>query len=57
MSLQETTRRNFNPKSVGLCRLMLIYFIFFRMFVSSVKRLRIMRTSEANGLGMRFRMN
>lgn len=26
--------------------------VFVRMFFSSVKRLRIMRTSEANGLGM-----
>lgn len=27
---------------------------YFRMFLSSVKRFRIMRTSDANGLGMQF---
>lgn len=29
----------------------LLYSVVFRMFLTSVKRLRIMRTSEANGLG------
>lgn len=28
-----------------------LYSVVFRMFLTSVKRLRIMRTSEANGLG------
>lgn len=34
--------------------IMLAIFVVFRMFLTSVKRLRIMRTSEANGLGMQF---
>lgn len=33
---------------------MLVGDVPWRMFISSVKRLRIMRTSEANGLGPRF---
>lgn len=37
-----------------LLRSLFIFLSNYRMFLSSVRRLRIMRTSEANGLGMYY---